>query len=363
MAAPRPKKTVVKKKPPVKKTPVKKPDVKKTTKPNKLEKLINEGAEGRRLPVQGNNPKQLNFSYTEPKPQKTGRPNRATTPRVINQSYTPGSASRAVVPSTATSANITSSAGSKTLAFLRGVGSRAAGAAGAIVDPTFISGKGEGKLNNDPVTKYLEDISTMSAMNKKMKREIRQGPELAVTGVKEGVIGKTRSLRNRTGQNRPEYPTWKNKPKASESSSSAQIGLNKPPRWREDASWKYNAPIGPKKKSASSSTYSGYGGDFKMPKTSGNKSGVGGPGGARALTDVKAKKSGPSNTAATTAAASSGGGSQAAGVAKKKSRSPTRYQRNELAMEQRKSPSGKPKKSIFTSGKPKKSILSLFRKG
>lgn len=59
------------------------------------------------------------------------------------------------------------------------------------------------------------------------------------------------------------------KPKASESSSSAQIGLNKPPRWREDASWKYNAPIGPKKKSASSSTYSGYG-TSNVPKKSGS---------------------------------------------------------------------------------------------
>ena len=228
MAAPRKKPPV--KKAPAKKPPVKKPDVKspaETRKPisrkqmgtNRLQNLINEGAEGRRLSVQGSNPKQLNFSYTEPKPQKTGRPNRATTPRVINQGYTPGSASRAVVPST--SASATSSAGSKTLAFLRGVGSRAAGAAGAIVDPTFLSGKGEGKLNNDPVTRYLEDISTMSAMNKKMKREIRQGPALAVTGVKEGVIGKTRSLRNKTGQNRPEYPTWRNKPKVSESSSSS----------------------------------------------------------------------------------------------------------------------------------------------
>ena len=222
MAAPKKKPPV--KKPPVKKPPVKKPDVKspaetrksisrKQMGTNRLQNLINEGAEGRRLSVQGSNPKQLNFSYTEPKPQKTGRPNRATTPRVINQGYTPGSASRAVVPSTAASA--TSSAGSKTLAFLRGVGSRAAGAAGAIVDPTFLSGKGEGKLNNDPVTRSLEASSTMSAMNKKMKREIRQGSKLAVTGVKEGVIGKTRSLRNKTGQNRPEYPTWKNKPKVS----------------------------------------------------------------------------------------------------------------------------------------------------
>ena len=70
--------------------------------------------------------------------------------------------------------------------------------------------------------------------------------------------------------------------------------------------------------------------------------------------DVKAQKSGPSNTAATSAAASgSSGGSQAAKVGKSGVGRQTRYQRNETAMEQRKRSSGKPKKSIF----------SLFRKG
>ena len=66
--------------------------------------------------------------------------------------------------------------------------------------------------------------------------------------------------------------------------------------------------------------------------------------------DVKAKKSGTSKAASVAPAAGSNGTSQAT---KKKSRSPTKYQRESLAMEQRKSPSGKPKKSIF----------SLFRKG
>jgi hypothetical protein len=107
---------------------------------------------------------------------------------------------------------------------------------------------------------------------------------------------------------------------------------------------------------------SGGGVNNPSGKSSGDALRRAGAGTFTASYDVKANKSGPSNTAAT-AAASSGGGSQAAGVAKKKSRPPTRYQRNETAMEQRKSPSGKPKKSIFTSGKPKKSILSLFRKG
>ena len=189
-----------------KKPPVKKPPVKKTTKPNKLEKLVNKGAEGRRLSVQGSNPKQLNFSYTEPKPQKTGRPNRATTPRVINQGYTPGSASRAVVPSTSASAKITSSAGSKALALLKGV-AKGSGILGAITSPiTSAVPAGAGSTVPGQAQKAVE---------KKMKREIRQGSKLAVTGVKEGIIGSTRSLRNKTGQNRPEYPTWKNKPKAS----------------------------------------------------------------------------------------------------------------------------------------------------
>ena len=85
------------------------------------------------------------------------------------------------------------------------------------------------------------------------------------------------------------------------------------------------------------STYSGYG-NFNPPKV----------------------QSSASSTAATSAAASgSSGGSQAANVAnaggkaKAKVGRQTRYQRNELAMEQRKRSSSKPKKSIF----------SLFRKG
>jgi hypothetical protein len=68
-------------------------------------------------------------------------------------------------------------------------------------------------------------------------------------------------------------------------------------------------------------------------------------------------KTSSSNTAATsTAAASSGGTSKAASVAKAKTKTgvgrQTRYERESLAMEQRRS-----------SGKPKKSIFSLFRKG
>jgi len=90
--------------------------------------------------------------------------------------------------------------------------------------------------------------------------------------------------------------------------------------------------------SGKSSTYSGYG-NFNPPKTS------------------------AANTAATsTASTSSGGGSQAAAVAKAggsatnvskaKVGKQTKYQRNETAMEQKRS-----------SNRPKKSIFSLFRKG
>ena len=88
----------------------------------------------------------------------------------------------------------------------------------------------------------------------------------------------------------------------------------------------------------------------KGKKASGNTSGVGGPGGAKALTDVKSKKSGTSKAASVAASSGSSGGSQASKVGVGRQ---TRYQRNELAMEQRKRSSGKPKKSIF----------SLFRKG
>jgi hypothetical protein len=106
----------------------------------------------------------------------------------------------------------TSSAGSKALALLKGV-AKGSGILGAITSPiTSAVPAGAGSTVPGQAQKAVE---------KKMKREIRQGPKLAVTGVKEGVIGKTRSLRNKTGQNRPEYPTWKNKPKASESSSSS----------------------------------------------------------------------------------------------------------------------------------------------
>lgn len=66
--------------------------------------------------------------------------------------------------------------------------------------------------------------------------------------------------------------------------------------------------------------------------------------------DVKSKKSGTSKAASVAASAGSSSVSKAAKVGVGRQ---TKYQRDSLAMEQRKSSSGKPKKSIF----------SLFRKG
>jgi hypothetical protein len=180
-----------------------------------------------------------------------------------------------------------------------------------------MSGKGEGKLNNDPVTKYVERSSTMKGVEKKFKREIRQGTELAVTGVKEGIRGSTTYLSSKAGSGRPEYPSSNRGKKASAimpKVSMAGGGVNKP--------------------NGTSST--GY--PFSKGK------------GTAALPKDKTS---PSNTAATSAAASSNGGTSQAAKAKTKVGRQTRYQRNETAMEQRKSSSGKPKKSIF----------SLFRKG
>ena len=118
---------------------------------------------------------------------------------------------------------------------------------------------------------------------------------------------------------------------------------------------KYSSAIGPKKPKASVSPTTGagrpeYPSSNKGKKASGNTSGVGGPGGAKALTDVKSRKSGTSKAASVVASSSSSGTSKAAkaGVGRQ-----TKYQRNETAMEQRKRSSSKPKKSIF----------SLFRKG
>jgi hypothetical protein len=272
MAAPRPKKTTVKKKPPVKK------------KPSFLKKDTPRPA---RDVKPGDLRSQTLANDNTPRPAKDLNKGGLREQFLKNAK---GAATKA----------------SKVSGLLKGGG--VATAIAAIVDPTFLSGKGEGKLNNDPVTRSLEASSTMSAMNKKMKREIRQGSKLAVTGVKEGT---TRRLAS-TGSRKP----------APSANYSGQA----------------------------KSTYSGYG-NFKTPKAKSTYSGYG---------DFKTPKvqSNSSNTAATTAASgSNGGGSQAANVAKAGGKAKvgrqTRYQRNETAMEQRKRSSSKPKKSIF----------SLFRKG
>lgn len=321
MAAPRPKKkTIIKKKAPAKKVPIKKTDVKS---PEETRKSISRKQVGTSRPARGLPPegakaraltgmKQPGRSLTVSQPEKVrmnfmdkllreGTPNRATTPRVINQGYTPGSASRAVVPFTAQS---TTAKAPKT-GVARGLGSKAFGAIGAIVDPSFMSNEYGGAAGPGSTVPG----QAQKAVEKKMKREIRQGPKLAVTGVKEGT---TRRL----------APTGSRKP-APGANYSGQEKKKIPMKPAPGSNY-----------SGKSSTYSGYG-TSNVPKTI------------------------AANTAATSAAStSSGGGSQAAAVAKAGGSvksgvgRQTRYQRDELAMEQKRS-----------SSRPKKSIFSLFRKG
>lgn len=205
------------------------------------------------------------------------------------------------------------SVGARVGGVLRATGSRTFGAIGAIVDPTFMSGKGEGKLNNDPVTKYVERSSTMKGVEKKFKREIRQGTELAKTGVK---VGSYKNYGEKIGPSQPKAKSSGFGPRISEGAKLERLRASR-------------AALN---KGKSSST----------TNSSGNTSKVGGPGGARAYENVKDKKSSAASTAATSAATSSG-----------RKRPSTRYQRNELAMEQR---------NRSSSGQ-RKSILSLFRKG
>lgn len=193
------------------------------------------------------------------------------------------------------------SAASRTIGTVLRTGLRVAGPVGALASMTVPAGEGS-----------TVPGQAQKAVEKKMKREIRQGPKLAVTGVKEGT---TRRL----------APTGSRKPAPGSNYSGQE--KKKPMKPAPGSNY-----------SGKSSTYSGYG-NFNPPKTN------------------------ATNTAATsTAAASSGGGSQAATVAKAgglvtnvskaKVGKQTRYQRDELAMEQKRS-----------SSRPKKSIFSLFRKG
>lgn len=265
MAAPRPKKTTVKKKPPVKK------------KPSFLKK-------------------------DTPRPARDIKPGDLRSQTLANDN-TPRPAKdlnkgglRAKFLKDASQ-----SAASRTLSTVLRTGLRVAGPVGALASMTVPAGTGS-----------TVPGQAQKAVEKKMKREIRQGPKLAVTGVKEGT---TRRL----------APTGSRKPAPGANYSGQEKKIPRKPAPGANYS-------GPAK-----STYSGYG-DFKTPKV----------------------QSSSSNTAATTAASSgSSGGSQAANVAKAGGKAKakvgrqTRYQRNELAMEQRKRSSGKPKKSIF----------SLFRKG
>jgi len=109
-------------------------------------------------------------------------------------------------------------------------------------------------------------------------------------------------------------------------------------------------PTPKKKTSVSPTTGAGrpeYPSSNKGKKASGNKSGVGGPGGAKALENVSDRKSGTSQAAGVATAGGSVTNVSKSGVGRQ-----TRYQRDELAMEQKRS-----------SNRPKKSIFSLFRKG
>ncbi len=127
--------------------------------------------------------------------------------------------------------------------------------------------------------------------------------------LKSNIIGEKASVSSTTGAGRPEFPSSNKSKKAS---VSPMTGAGRPE----------------------------YPSSNNGKKTSGNKSGVGGPGGARALENVSDRKSGTSKAAKVGGSAKSGVGRQ------------TKYQRNETAMEQKRS-----------SNRPKKSIFSLFRKG
>jgi hypothetical protein len=157
-----------------------------------------------------------------------------------------------------------------------------------------------------------------------MKREIRQGPKLAVTGVKEGITGPT-------------------------------------PRWRKEqlGEIKYRTPIGPKRPSKKPAPGANYSGQEKKkipmkPAPGSNYSGQSSTYSGYGNFNSSKIKTNATNTAATStaAASSSGGTSKASSVAKSGVGRLTRYQRNETAMEQKRS-----------SSRPKKSIFSLFRKG
>ena len=157
------------------------------------------------------------------------------------------------------------------------------------------------------------------------------------------------------GSTKDKYSTLKKKyssaigPKQPAGTKKASTGLAE---GRSDTGMriKYSEPIGPKKPKAS---MSGDGVNNPSGKSSGDALRRRGAGTYTASYDVKAKKSGTSQAASVAPATGSSGASQASSAGKTKRRSPTRYQRNELAMEQRKRSSSKPKKSIF----------SLFRKG
>jgi hypothetical protein len=280
MAAPRPKKkTVVKKKPPAKKTP-------KPKKPSFLRK-------------------------DTPRPARDIKPGDLRSQTLANDN----------TPRPAKDLN----KGGLRAKFLQDA-SKGSGVAKGLIKKIPVVGAAAGFIiDSSPAgTGSTVPGQAQKAVQKKMKREIRQGPKLAVTGVKEGIRGSTTYLSSKAGSGRPEYPSSNRGKKAS--------------------------AIMPK------ISMSGGGVNNPSGKSSGEALRRAGAGTYTASYDVKARKATTSNTAATAAAAGSGGGSgggsSTAAVKKGRSRPQTRTQRDSLAMEQKGS-----------SGKPKKSILSLFRKG
>lgn len=157
------------------------------------------------------------------------------------------------------------------------------------------------------------------AVEKRFKREIRQGTKLAVTGVKVG--------------------SYKNYGEKIGPKKSSGFGKRVPEGAKFERLRASRAALGGAKTSASSS---------------GNTSKVGGPGGARAYENVSDKKSSTSSTAAAASSSTTGKTTgKSTTVVKERVGLQSRYQRDALAMETRNK----------SGNKAKKSILSLFRKG
>jgi hypothetical protein len=321
MAAPRPKKTtVVKKKPPVKKTPVKKPDVKS---PAETRKSISRKQVGTSRPARGDlgtRAQYLKYGPTQPQGPE------APTYREKIGPVKPNAAAKVGVA--------------------RGLIKKipVVGAAAGFIMDAAPAGEGSTKDKYSTLKKKYS-----SAIGPKLKiknvKGVQGGMGIPAYGIGLGGEVKGTYLPNK-GKNWPSMSGYNNTgrenpaiKKLNSSSSNKASGFGK--RISEGAKFERlrasRAALGSKSSDSAGSPFSNGKGNASLPKV----------------------KSGVSNTTATAAAAaSSGGGSQAANVAKAGGKAKakvgkqTKYQRNETAMEQKRS-----------SSKPKKSIFSLFRKG